>query len=93
MCVYLQDVWHGLQQFQELSVAVVGDAALLSEVVVVGGDELADWQQAGGLALQQVDDLPAELDELGVSHGTLGPLDPRLWGRGYFDRCQQVWLR
>ena len=82
VCVraYLQDVGDGLQQLQQLGVAVVGDAALLGEVVVVGGDELVDGQQAGGLALQQVDHLPAELDQLRVPHRAFGPLDPRLWG-------------
>ena len=81
VCAYLQDVGDGLQQLQQLGVPVIGDAALLGEVVVVGGDELVDGQQAGGLALQQVDHLPAELDQLGVPHRALGPLDPRLWGR------------
>lgn len=79
---YLQHVWHGLQQLQQLGVAVVGDAALLGEVVVVGRDELAHGHDAGRLTLQQVDDLPAELDELRVPHRTLAALDPRLcWSR------------
>lgn len=72
---------HGLQQLQQLGVAVVGDAALLGKVVVVGRDELAHGHDAGRLALQQVDDLPAELDELRVPHRTLAALDPRLCRR------------
>lgn len=71
-------MWHGLQQLQQLGVAVVRDAALLGEVVVVGRDELAHGHDAGRLTLQQVDDLPAELDELRVPHRTLAALDPRL---------------
>lgn len=69
---------NGLQQLQQLGVAVVGDAALLGEVVVVARDELAHGHEAGRLILQQVDDLPAELDELRVPHRTLAALDPRL---------------
>lgn len=73
---------NSLQQLQQLGVAVVGDAALLGEVVVVGWDELAHGHDAGRLILQQVDDLPAELDELRVPHRTLAALDPRLCSSG-----------
>lgn len=69
---------NSLQQLQQLGVAVVGHAALLGEVVVVGRDELAHGHDAGRLVLQHVDDLPAELDELRVPHRTLAALDPRL---------------
>jgi len=76
-------VGHGLQQLQQLGVAVVGDAALLGKVVVVGWDELADGHDAEGTTLHQVDDLAAELDQLGVPHGALAALHPRV--------CVCVW--
>lgn len=71
-------MWHSLQELQQLGVAIVGDAALLGKVVVVRRDELAHGHDARGLALQQVDDLAAELNELRVADGTLAALDPRL---------------
>lgn len=67
---------HGLEQLEEFGVAVVGDAALLGEVVVVGRDEPAERHQACGLALQQVHQLTAELDQLGVPHRTLTARHP-----------------
>lgn len=69
---------HSLQELQQLGVAIVRDAALLGKVVVVRRDELAHGHDARGLALQQVDDLAAELNELRVADGTLAALDPRL---------------
>ena len=69
---------HSLQQLQEFGVTVVGDAALLGEVVVVGWDEPAERHEAGGLALQQVHELTAELDQLGVPHRALAARHPRV---------------
>lgn len=71
-------MWHCLQQLQQFGVAVVGDTALLGKVMVVRGDELADGHDAGRLTLQQVDYLPAELNELRVAHRTFAALNPWL---------------
>lgn len=88
--MYLQDVWHSLQQLHQLGVAVVGDTALFGKVMVVGGDELVNGQDTGRPALQQVDDLPAELDELGVTHRALTALHPRLWGTYSEERMKKI---
>lgn len=78
-------MWHGLQELQQLGVAVVRDAALLGEVVVVRRNELAHGHDAGRLAPQQVDYLAAELNELRVADGTLAALDPWLCGKSPFQ--------
>ena len=70
---------HGLQELQQLGVAVVRDPALLGKVVVVRGNELAHGHDARGLALQQVHYLTAELDKLRVADGALAAVNPRLW--------------
>lgn len=71
-------MWHSLQKLQQLGVAVVRDTALLGEVMVVRGYELAHGHDARRLTLQQIDDLSAELDELWVTNRTLAALNPRL---------------
>lgn len=71
-------MWHSLQELQQLGVAIVGDAALLGKVVVVRRNELAHGHDARRLALQQVNYLPAELDQLRVTNRTLAALKPRL---------------
>lgn len=75
---YLKDMWYGLQQLQQLGVAIVRDTTLLCKVMVVRRYELAHGHDARWLTLQQVNDLPAELNELWVTHGTLAALDPWL---------------
>lgn len=47
----LQDVWDSLQKLQQLGEAVVRDAALLGEVMVIRRDEFADGDDAVWLAL------------------------------------------
>lgn len=71
-------MWDGLQKLQQLGEAVVGDTALLGEVMVIRRDELADGHDAGRLALQQVDDFSAKLDKLGISNWALAALNPWL---------------
>lgn len=75
---YLQDMWHGLQELQQLGVAIVRDAALLGKVMVVRGYELAHGHDARRLTLQKVNNLSAELDELWVANRTLAALNPRI---------------
>lgn len=75
---YLQDMWHGLQELQQLGVAIVRDTALLGKVMVVRRYELAHGHDARRLTLQQVDNLSAELDKLWVANRTLAALNPRL---------------
>lgn len=70
---------HSLQQLQQLRVTIVRNTALLSKVVVVRGNKLADGHNAGRLALQQVYNLATELDELWVAYWTLAALNPWLW--------------
>lgn len=78
-------MWHSLQELQQLGVAIVGDTALLGKVVVVGRNELAHGHDARGLALQQVDDLAAELNKLRVADGTLAALNPQLCRKSSLD--------
>ena len=52
---------NGLEQLDEFGEAVVGDAALLTEVMVVGGDELVEGHAALRTVLHEVDHLQREL--------------------------------
>lgn len=47
-------------------------------MVVVGRDEIANGDDTGRLALQQVNHFPAELDQLGVAHRTFRTQEPRV---------------
>lgn len=71
-------MWHSLQKLQQLGVAIVRDAALLSEVMMIRRDELAHGHDARWLTLQQVNDLSAELNELWVTNRTLAAVNPWL---------------
>lgn len=75
---YLENMWNSLQELQQLGVAIVRDAALLGKVVVVRRNELAHGHDARWLALQQVNYLTAELNELRVTNRTLAALNPWL---------------
>ena len=62
---------NGLEQFDELGVAVVGHPALPAEVVVVGGDEARHGHATLRVVLEQVGDLAAYLVQLLGQHGTV----------------------
>ena len=63
VCVrlYLNDVRYRLEELHQFGEAVVRDAALLAEVVVVGRDELVEGHLALRTVLQQVDHLQRQL--------------------------------
>ena len=64
MDAHLHDMRQCLEQFHQLRVAVVGDATLAPEVVMIGRDELAEGHAAAGVRTQQVDNLATELIQL-----------------------------
>ena len=57
-------MWKRFEELHQFGVAVVSDATLASEVVVVGGDELAERHATSGKRPQQVNDLATELVHL-----------------------------
>ena len=69
-------MWYSLQKFQQLGEAIVRDTALLSKMMMIRRDELADWHDARCLTLQEVDDLSAKLDELWIANWTFTALNP-----------------
>ena len=71
--VVLTDLYNmrqGVKELHKPGLAIVGHTALLAKVMVVGWDELWEGHAALGRVLEQVHQLPTELGQLLVQHGT-----------------------
>ena len=60
----LDDVWQCLEELHEFGVAVIGDATLSTEVVVVRRNELAERHATSGERSKEVNHFATELIHL-----------------------------